>query len=204
VEKDSFFVCDYDYYSVWKGSGKIMKTPCSTGCNMCGTCCVIYTIDDEKLQKASFKRCPNLVYEGNKALCSIHETKGKCQPDTCKEYDATKRQKTVWYDDRFKFYKQREFMEHWAWCSKQGYLKHLPIMQAIANKDYSEKVTEQVFRYFVHPVCMDIDGTLAVEKEWFGLWQGLKDYLKTLPDEVKSKWCAKNNKNYRKKPLQVI
>ena len=162
---------------------------------MCGTCCVVYTIDEPNLKKGSYKRCPNLVYEGNKALCGIHETKGGCQPATCKEYDAQTRQKTVWFDDRFKCYKQREFMEHWAWCAKHGHLDHLPIMQAIAKRNYSTAIVDKVFRYFFHPFLKQVPGTLAAEDGWFTLWGDLAEYVIRAPDKAWDRWQALDAKD---------
>jgi hypothetical protein len=167
-----------------------MKAPCSTGCNMCGTCCVIYTIDDKDLQKPSYKQCPHLVYEGNKALCGIHATKGGKQPLTCQEYDAKSRQKLAWFDDRFKYYKQREFMEHWAWCAKHGYLDHLPIMQALKKATYSDEIAKKVYRYFIYPFMMKVEGTLAAEPGWFKLWPSLEQYLIHAPDNVWEQWAV--------------
>ena len=180
------------------------KIPCKNGCIMCGTCCVVYTIDDDKLQKKSYKPCKHLRYEGNKAKCSIHATRGKSEPQTCRDYEPQKREKTLWFDNRFSFYKQREFMEHWAWCARQGYLDHLPIMIAVKKQDYSEVIVKKVYRYFIYPYLKQIEGTLANEDGWFQLWPGVSEYITKAPKDTWQSWIGLTKNKFDKNELLML
>ncbi len=148
------------------------KTPCKNGCIMCGFCCVAMTIDDEKLQKPAFKRCQHLRYSENRAYCAIHDER---QPQTCRDYNPPERFKLLWFDDRLRYYRQREYMEHLAWMSQQGYVDHLPIFVALKNIDNSR--FEEVYRYFIRPYLIAEPGTLAADKHWLVIWPGLIEYL---------------------------
>lgn len=162
------------------------KIPCKNGCIMCGMCCVLYTIDDEKLQKKSYVPCKNLIYENNHAKCSIHATIGKQEPQTCREYQASKNYNRMWFDNRFAAYKKTEYMRHMVWCSKNGYLAHLPIMKAIKKCNY--KRADDVFKYFIRPYLICLEGTVASDNEWLSYWEGLENYIIQASHKIKQQW----------------
>ena len=161
------------------------KNPCINGCIMCGMCCVALTIDDENLQKPAFKKCQNLVYRGNKALCSIHDER---QPQTCRDYQPAQRFKLLWFDERLKYYRQNDYMLHLLWMAQHGYLAHLSIIKALAARDYSR--APDVYKYFIRPYLLEIEGTFAARPDWPVNWPGLADYLLHAPGLVLADWQA--------------
>jgi len=172
-----------------------VKTPCLNGCIMCGMCCVALTIDDEQLQKPAFKRCQHLVYRGDKALCSIHDER---QPRTCRDYQPQARFKLLWFDDRLKYYRQNDYMQHLIWMAQHGYLAHLPIIQALASHDYRR--AGDVYRFFIRPFLLRIEGTFAAHAEWLQQWPGLVTYLLHAPAKVVEGWRA----NAKKEKMLLI
>lgn len=181
------------------------KTPCKNGCIMCGMCCIVYTINDKDLKKSSYVPCKNLVYDGKHAKCSIHASKGKREPEVCRDYVAEEGYKRVWFDHRFAYYKKTKFMRHMVWCSKNGYLAHLPIMQDLKKRNY--KRADDVFTYFIKPYLMCIEGTVASDNEWLNYWSGLKDYIAQAKNQTKRQWLSmiKNMKtNINQKRLQIL
>lgn len=163
-----------------------MPTPCMDGCVMCGFCCIAYSIDDEKLQKPAFKRCEHLVYRDDNAVCAIHDER---QPQICRDYKPEPRFRMMWFDDRLKYYRQRDYCDHLVWLAEKNYLDHLPILTAIKNQDYSRAT--DVFKYFLRPHLLATPGTRAAEADWLKKWTGLNKYLLEAPRTTIDEWLCR-------------
>ncbi|MEW6711134.1 MAG: hypothetical protein AB1403_15000 [Candidatus Riflebacteria bacterium] len=178
-----------------------MPVPCKDGCIMCGFCCIAYTIDDEKLHKPAFQRCQHLFYQGKNALCAIHDDR---QPSICRDYKPEPRFRMMWFDDRLKYYRQKDYVEHLIWLEKNDYLDHLPVIQAIRNLDYAK--AREVFKYFIRPHLVRANNTPAADQNWLNQWRGLTEYIKNAPASIVENWldAEKAIKNLPQPRLQQI
>lgn len=169
-----------------------MPIPCINGCIMCGACCVFLTIDDEKLKKPAFKKCENLVYKGIHAICKIHDHR---QPEVCKNYEAKKKFKFLWFDHRLNYYRQNETMSHFIWLAQNNYLNHLPLMKAISCLDYTK--SDKVFKYLIRPVLINDEETIPgrMKFDWITAWPGLIEYIFNASDFIVDLWFELERKD---------
>lgn len=72
--------------------------------------------------------------------------------------------------------------------AQHGYLAHLSIIKALAARDYSR--APDVYKYFIRPYLLEIEGTFAARPDWPVNWPGLAEYLLHAPGLVMADWQA--------------